>query len=108
MYSSIPVWRPPVRPGACVVEVLGAGHLRGWLVAPVVSHGTFPVRGPLYSGLFLSRARPSPRAAPRLPLLLSIQVHRGGSNPPCLSSHPDVGGTPSIRPGSVLSVCLST
>ncbi len=65
----------------------------------------------------LSRARPFPWNAPRLPLLLSILQRcfrsTAGAAIFCLPSRPDVRGTPSIHPGpsrlsiSLLSLSLS-
>ncbi len=84
----------------------------GGLAHRPISGCTLPVCGPFYSGLVLSQARPSPRHAPRLPLLLSIlqrcfRSTAGAAILLYLLSCPDVGGTPSVRPGSVSSVCLS-
>ncbi len=86
---------------------------RGFLVGSL-RHLRLHVPGP-WSVVFwtcFSRARPFPRDAPRLPLLLSIlqRCFRSTAGAAILhvslSSRPDVGGTPSISPGSRLSVCL--
>ncbi len=65
-----------VRPGR---RSLGASRMsRGVCLArrPVSGGCTFPAHGPLFFGLFLSRAHPSLRHAPWLPLLQSILQRR--------------------------------
>ncbi len=82
-----------------------------WLVAPSPPARSRPAVRYILDLPQSSLSRPSARstASPTPEYSTTVfQVHRRGRNPPSISlPRPDVGGTPSTRPGSSrLSVCL--
>ncbi len=115
LFLNITMWRHAGASGSCVMSKSSGLLSRGFLVGLSPRHLRLHVPG-LRSVIFwtcLSRARPfSAWDAPRLPLLLSILQRcfrsTAGAAILYLSSRPNVGGTPSISPGSCLSVSYLT